>query len=85
MTNIQSDITQLRAEVAILTKSVDSLVRSKLEDHAEMSNALSNLAGRVGRVEGQNKPFNRWTTHTLSAIVGAVLLFLIMNFLQNLK
>lgn len=84
MTNIQSDITQLRAEVAVLTKSVDQLVRSKLEDHAVMTNSLANLTGRVTKIEGQNRPLNRWFTHTLSAIVGAILLLLITNYLQNL-
>ena len=84
MTNIQSDITQLRADVAVLTKSVDALVQSKLSDNAAMTNSVNNLTQRVKRVEDQNRPVNRWLTHTLSAVAGAILLMLIQSFLINL-
>lgn len=83
MTNIQSEIIQLRTEIGVLTKSVDQLVQSKLTDHVRLTNDLETLNGRVGRIENQNRPINRWITHTLSAVVGAILLFLIQFFLTH--
>lgn len=83
MTNIQSEIIQLRTEIGALTKSVDQLVQSKLTDHVRLTNDLDTLNSRVGRIENQNKPINRWITHTLAAVVGAILLFLIQFFLTH--
>jgi len=83
MTNIQSEIIQLRTEIGALTKSVDQLVQSKLTDHVRLTNDLETLKSRVGRIENQNKPINRWITHTLSAVVGAILLSLIQFFLTH--
>ena len=84
MTELKQDMSEIKTDVKSLSKQIESLFSMKISDHVEIKTEIKSLQEKQLKLEGQSNLW-RWLSPTLSAVLGAVVTFLLMFYLQNAK
>lgn len=82
MKELKDSMSSIQADLKALSKQVDNILTTKIMDHSHME---SEIAVSKEAIEELKKKDNlwRWLSPTLSAILSAVVTFLVINYLQH--
>lgn len=80
MTNIAKDISDIKADIKGIVMQLNQQVNKQPTLEAE----IISLKNDIQEIKTANSPTRTWIKHSLSGVLGAVLTFLIIQYLQNL-
>lgn len=81
---IQKDIGEIKGSIKELA-GVYVTREALIEVAKQTEERFKTLETAISKVENANTPGKTWIKHSLSGILGAVLTFLIIQYLQNLR
>lgn len=81
---IQKDISEIKASIKELA-GVYVTREALVEVAKQTEERFKNLEQAIIDLKNTNSPTRTWFKHSMSAVLGAVLTFLIINYLQHLK
>lgn len=81
---ITKDIGEIKASIKELA-GVYVTREALVEVAKQTEERFKNLEQAILDLKNSNSPIKTWLKHSLSAVLGAVLTFLIINYLQHLK
>lgn len=81
---IQKDIAEIKSSIKELA-GVYVTREALIEVAKQTEERFKNLEQAILDLKNANTPTKTWFKHSLSAVLGAVLTFLIIQYLQNLK
>lgn len=80
MTNIAKDISDIKADIKGIVMQLNQQINKQPTLEAE----IISLKKDIQEIKTSNSPTRIWIKHSLSGVLGAVLTFLIIQYLQKL-
>ena len=81
MTNIAKDISDIKADI----KGIVMQLNQQISKQPTLEAEIIALKNEILEIKKSNSTTKTWIKHSLSGVLGAVLTFLIIQYLQNLK